>query len=52
MRNGGAFVVVISVGLFDEAVAGGGLDECYSNFGADLAELDDFFVAEVLGLLG
>lgn len=47
MRNGSALVVVIPIRLLDEAVARGGLDECHANLGANLTELDDFFVTEI-----
>ncbi len=46
----GAFVVVIAAGLFDKAVATGCLDEGYLQFRANLAEFDDVFVLQVIGL--
>ena len=48
MSNRGSFVVVLSRGLLDKPVSGGGLDKCNLNIGADLTELDDMVVFQVV----
>lgn len=48
MRHGGSLVRVHHIGLLDEHVARGGLHESHVELGADLAQVNDVLLLEVV----